>query len=291
MTPLLGIDISHHQGREGMSRLRFRALDKAGVGFAIIRASIGTLTDGAFGPNRERAEAQGWEVGAYHYLVADTVADVGRQMDTFARTVREHGGLSDAVPMFIDVEWTRDEPRLRWRRDVQAAADALRRELPPKRHVNVYTSEGYWRALGNPDGAETFDELWQARWPRGRVDEATDLPERPPLAGFGGWRRSPLWQFGPLRYRAGGHPQSLDGNAWYGTAEGFRALGGESVPSPLPDRPRYRAGHNALLDSVLLALPGIEPASMPGPAWPAGVEAAREALAAALGELRIEGGT
>jgi len=288
VTPLLGIDISHHQGRAGMSLARFRALRDAGVSFCIIRASIGTLTDGAFGVNRTRAERMGMAVGAYHYLVPAAIAAPEDQMDRFVSAVDANGGHD--IPMVVDVEWAKDAPRLFWRRDVRPAGRRVRSILGGGHPVGLYTSAGYWEALGNPPGDPTFDYLWQARWTIGRASSVSELPASPPLANFGGWRNVPLWQFGALSFTVGaGRPHELDGDAFYGSIDEFRSLGTVLTPRPVEHGRRFRKGFNAMLESVLATLPTIQAPTDPGSGdqFPLGVAAARDAVEEAIGQLRI----
>lgn len=288
MDPLIGVDISRYQGADGIAEATLRRLRReAEAVFVINRASIRLAFDPSFGPNRALATSLGMDFGAYHFLAHGSVR---RQAETFYDSVMTNGGWK-GVGAFLDVEsYTvggRVVPSLcpRWL-DVVSFVRRFR-ELAPGHPIWCYTSEGYWTGgyVHNADGDALFDGLWQARWIDGDPVSDITLPPRPPRAGFGGWGTTPLWQWGAIRMQRG----TIDGDAFYGTRDEFRAIAGRVRP-PIPDRPNYALGYSAALTEIAAAVPAvIVPAGPPGPAYPAGVDAARADVLAAVERLRVKG--
>jgi len=272
MTPILGIDISKWQGVSGMSEGRFDACHRAGIRFAVMRASVRTDADPSLTANVRRARARGWEVvGAYHFLYHGSIRE---QAAVFARRV------GDLLP-FLDVE-----AKGVTLTDVREFV-ARFRELRPDRPIGCYTAEGPWRSLtGNADGAAIFTgPLWDARWTeRGNLADAT-LPATGPRPAYGGWREAALWQFGVL----GVGRDVVDCDAFYGTQAELRELAtGRPTAPPLEERPRYAVGYNAMVDAARAAVEAAVPAvEVPGPAWPKGRDDARADLLDAVGNLRM----
>ena len=266
MGPILGIDASVCQGARGMSFKRFKDLGDAGVGFGIFRATIGTNVDSSVRTNTSRANKAGWVTGTYHFLFPGNGAS---QAETYAK----HCGDGLAI---LDVE----QSGVSWR-DVK---DFVRRfrELRPRMPIGCYTSEGAWRNLtGNADGEALFDYLWQARWTQLGTNDVTDLPASAPRAGFGGWRKAPLWQYGAFRVR--GYP-IIDGNAWYGTLDELRALGKAARP-PVEERLKYVQAYNGMVTNAEVdTASSLSPAGS-GVAWDKGVADARIDIAEAVGGL------
>jgi len=260
----LFIDVSHWQGEGGMALARWRALAKCRVRAAIIKASQGTgFVDDAVGRNVARARKVGMEVGLYHFLDA---SDPERQAAHFLRTAkrantgkdargRDRAGTLRDLLLVVDVErnpGAGGSPRgYHVRRFLRAV-----RKRAPRNTLLVYSGEGYWRAIGNPDMRDEADGLWQARWDgRKHRCKAPNLPAQPPRAGFGGWNGRPaFWQFGALRYQVAGKGYRLDGNAFYGGLGRLRALfrtvdpvKPEPEPPVPPDAETWREQYNALV--------------------------------------------
>lgn len=288
-TPILGIDASKWQGLKGLPDAHWRALKDKGVAFAICRASIGTMWDPSFPYNRERAEKHGIVFGAYHFL--EQGIDTQAQAASFVRHIDKTGGAPGVIAV-LDVEWSAGEDPLTWNR-VRGFGREMRSGLPKDHPRVIYSAEVYIRAMGNPDLRPLFDQLWQARWccTNPPVNGVEDLPARPPRAGFGGFSgRPPLWQFGAFHYRVNGRRDSIDGNAWYGTLEELEALSNPpATPVPIEERPRYRQAYNLVVTGSASAAAAVPDPVDPGhgPAWAAGIEAAREDVESALSGLVI----
>ena len=282
MEPIIGIDISIYQWPQGVPFGILGRLHRMGVRFLIGRATIGTTPDKSFPPNRKRADARGWVPGGYHFLYPGVNAVA--QAEAYLRVLDQTGG--PRLLCELDVETNRGErPTIR---QVDSWVERFRKEHP-RQPLGLYTSRSIWGSYGNPDITDLgFDYIWQALWPRG-VNTPADLPERPP-AGFGGERRTPLWQWGSLEVKS---PTSdrvirLDGNAWYGSLAELEALTRPERP-PLVERPAYRMAYNDTIGAALQALAGL---ALPGgtPAQRAGQEAALEAAKDAVSELVLTTG-
>jgi GH25 family lysozyme M1 (1,4-beta-N-acetylmuramidase) len=83
---LTGIDVSHWQ-----SAINWPQVKAAGVKFAFAKATEGTkVVDGRYAGNRDRAEAAGVSIGAYHFGRPDrTTNDAVREANWFV----DHAGL------------------------------------------------------------------------------------------------------------------------------------------------------------------------------------------------------
>lgn len=295
MTKHLGVDVSHWQGENGLPIAQRDRLVEGGVEFAIFKISESTgFVDPAADENIRRARAVGLLVGVYHFLTGG----MGRaQARHFLQTAKRlNGGTLANLLLVVDVEaapWARN-PRAR---DVRRFVSVVNKAAP-KNSLVIYTGEGYWRAIGNPDMAPHVDGLWQARWDGARHTlEDPNLPAFPPRAGFGGWGgRPPLWQYGQLHYVADGQGHAIDGNVFYGSDAELRDLFTTRKPRPdVSERPKYVAGYNAMVGEADAELPyladppyALDPDAPPHPVWTSGVDEAREDIAAAVKALRIK---
>ena len=94
--PVLGVDVSHHQGP-----IRWSELRSSGISFAFIKATEGAdHQDAAFALNWQQAGAAGVARGAYHFFTF--CADGSAQADNFIATVPALGG---ELPPVADVEF------------------------------------------------------------------------------------------------------------------------------------------------------------------------------------------
>ncbi len=287
MKKQLGIDASHWQGERGMSGKWLDKLVKCGVRWAIFKATQGTgFVDPSFAANRRKAEKRGILVGAYHFLQR---GNGKAQADHFLRTVRATGATRD-IPLIVDVERVptptpADDP------DWRTVRDFLRRirQKAPRSERWVYSSSGYWRSIGNPDVNGLADALWQARWDGKRhTCQWPDLPKVPPRAGFAGFGRTPLWQFGSFKVWLDGKWRSIDGNAFYGSEKQLmKVFTGRKPRPPVEERPRYVECYNDAIDEI------VEGIDFPGSVTPAicdaGDQAARADVVAELQKMRLGG--
>lgn len=98
-----GIDVSYAQGT-----IDWQAVKESGVKFAILRASRGSITnsskgsqDTTFEYNVTEATKAGIDVGVYHYLYAETVADAKKEAKFFIKTISPY---KITYPVVLDVE-------------------------------------------------------------------------------------------------------------------------------------------------------------------------------------------
>lgn len=283
---ILGVDFSAHEGSAGVSDAVLKQCAEGGVQFLINRASLGTsYIDTSYVRNIRRAEQLGWVTGGYHFLTHGRGA---LQADRFVGAMRKAtGGLKDRLAV-LDVEWAGSD-RMAWPNynDVEEFADRFF-QLTGGHTLIIYTAEAYWTGakIGNQPGKK-FGPLWQARWTGGEPITNVTLPDKPPVAGFGGWNgRPPLWQFGQLRLKAGG----VDGNAWYGTIEELRELAGPRK-EVVADK-GYDDGFTVAISAISSGIADIKvPPSDPGApsayakGYKRGVADARDTSASAVSRL------
>lgn len=98
-----GIDVSYAQGAIDWELVR-----SSGVSFAMIRASRGYISDEKpmakdvmFDYNITEATKAGINVGVYHYLYAETVADARKEAKFFLETIKPY---NITYPVVLDVE-------------------------------------------------------------------------------------------------------------------------------------------------------------------------------------------
>lgn len=290
MSKHLGIDVSHWQGESGLPVPHWQRLRECPVEFAIAKATQGTwMVDQTADENVRRARAVGMHVGLYHFLEHGQGAAQAAYFLAAARRING-GSLADLL-LVVDVERVppegtpADDPRAA---DVRDFARAVSRAAP-RNQLWVYSSEGYWSAIGNPDLSGLVDGLWQARWDGERhTCEAPALPPFPPHAGFGGWRSTPLWQYGSFKYQVASSMHSIDGDAFYGTDAALRALFTTKPRRPTPER-SYRTGYNAALAELRMEAARLAPADGTAPGYRKGWKAATDDAARRLGRMRLGG--
>lgn len=98
-----GIDVSYAQGT-----IDWTAVKESGVQFAMIRSSRGPVSstrpsaeDTMFKYNVTEATKAGIQVGVYHYLYAETVADAKKEAQFFIKTISPY---QITYPVVLDVE-------------------------------------------------------------------------------------------------------------------------------------------------------------------------------------------
>ena len=247
--PELFVDISHWQGEPGLADSAFAQLKKCGVRAVIIKATQGTSwVDVSFATNLQRARKHGLLVGCYHF--ADGKPGKA-QAQHFISTVRKiNGGNLKDLLLVMDVERNPGAGGNAKAVTVRSFAKEVQR-VARRNTLLCYTAAGYWSQIGNPDLADLFDGLWQARWDgQKHTCKASNLPAKPPRAGFGGWTTARFWQFGSYRFGT----RKMDGNAFYGSLAKMRDLFETSAPvkpppepPPPPDSAAYRNDYNGWL--------------------------------------------
>ena len=280
MTPILGIDVSKWNWPRGIPPSQYPRLESAGVRFVIGRASVGHEVDTSFVNNVERTTNRGWVAGAYHFLEH---GEGKGQADLFVKRCRVAWGdhQCDGLLMALDVELT-SRNHVDWQ-DVREFV-ARFRILMPRHPLGIYSNRGSWLALGSHDAAQWFDWEFQALYSVHGQKPPVELPPHPPR-GFGGLP-APLWQWGPLL--VDGH--RLDGDAFYGTGAELRKLGKVANPTPVNERPAYRAGYAESLGLVRAAIGTMSAKHDAGhPAYAVGSRAALDDADDAVAALGLTG--
>lgn len=268
MAAVLGLDVSSENWSRGIPYRLLPRMHRAGIRFLMARASLGTVADPAFDDNRVKAFKRGWTPGAYHFMKAD---DPVGQAEAFAKRINATGG-PDNLLIAVDLEAGTDSYA-----DVRTFMERLR-TLVRRHPIGLYTNQSTWVRLDNHDATNLFDWLWQARWLLYHQKPPLEVPDFPPR-GLGGLPTL-MWQPGP--YEFAGH--RLDGDAFYGSADDLKMLASQRDRVPLPERPAYRKGYNAMILSAQIAISGATVADG-FPAFRAGVQAAREDAIQAVREL------
>ena len=145
-------------------------------------------------------------MGAYHFF--HYRKDGRRQARHFLATLRKTTGLSQLLPLVVDVETLPSlgtPNRTRARSRLHALLDELYRQTGS--YPMIYTSSHMWKQVaGEPLGFGRYP-LWVACWKCDRVH----MPR-----GWSSWR---FWQFGQFRF-GGGLPR-LDGNVYAASQSGL----------------------------------------------------------------------
>lgn len=176
------LDLSHNNN---MDPIDFGALQRAGVGGIVLKASQGTgFTDPKFNQRLAGAKAANLLVGAYHFGTGD---DLGRQVDQFCSVVAAAGASFDGVIAALDVEpnpipsgttMTVDQAEA-WVGAFRARTKALPLVYGGANHLGANNG-----STGRPNLAAC--PLWIAEYP----NQASTRPG--PLPGWSSWT---LWQY------------------------------------------------------------------------------------------------
>jgi lysozyme len=142
--PVVGVDVSHHQGR-----IDWAAVAQSGVSFAFVKASEGTdFRDRRFSQNWQAARAAGIVVGAYHFF---TFCSEGREQARHFRSVvpAEPG----ALPPAVDVEFAGNCRSWTSEAQIQAELVAFVAEIERTfgRSPVLYTTEDAFRRVIPPE--------------------------------------------------------------------------------------------------------------------------------------------
>lgn len=248
----LGVDVSRWQRSVG-----WRTLQSAGVSFAALKASQGTvLRDPLLRAHFSGAKNAGLVTGVYHWL--DPTQSAGRQIDHFTEVC---SGLDfDFAALDVEQYWQSWQewvehrivhciPPERISGCVREAAETLRAAV--KKPVVIYTRASFVRTYAEPMQDWLADwPLWLAHYPypRGRVNlgweklmqdhlpkiDGPSLPE-----GATEWH---FWQFSGDRFVLPGADTPLDLNFFNGSEDQLRAWCGVE-PAPvieIPDGEKLR---------------------------------------------------
>jgi lysozyme len=211
--PILGIDVSHHNGA-----IDWDIAARAGIAFAYAKATEGAaFTDRQFGANWTGIRNAGLLRGAYHFL--RPALPVAVQAERFVSLVGTPAP-GDLPPM-LDLEETsakagEDEwARVAKSRRVALATEWLERvERALGRRPIVYTRAGFLADVLGAPGALTRYPIWLAHYtnqPQPRIPD--------------GWERWALWQYSQTG-RIAGLACALDMDRFNGSLAELRALAG-----------------------------------------------------------------
>jgi GH25 family lysozyme M1 (1,4-beta-N-acetylmuramidase) len=248
--PLFGIDVHPEYQR----RLNFERARAEDYEFCMIKASEGPYRDGdryvpsGFKQFFRRAEAEGFVMGVYHFLVSTSAKE---QAEHFLRTIESVGGPEDKILM-VDFE---DHPN----RALTPGNEQLEGFISAVKHrvgdhpIVIYAGKGFWTG-GHPSGdfdRYGADVAWDAYYlnmnpiyPRRFYSDSEHSFHRAGLPW--GWGRrwgevEPwFWQFTSAGKVAG---LNIDVNAYRGTREQLLRLTGFEDRDEAGDGRREHRGH------------------------------------------------
>lgn len=94
------IDLSHHNGE-----IDFKKVRDSGIDTVFLRTGFGFYSqkqiDKRFYENYDKARAEGFRVGAYHYSYALSPADAAREAEAMVKII---GNRKFDLPLFFDIE-------------------------------------------------------------------------------------------------------------------------------------------------------------------------------------------
>ena len=207
---VLGIDISHHNGK-----VDFRGVKADGFKYCFCKATDGlSFIDPRFLENWNGARDSGLLRGAYHF--AQPTLSARAQAEHFFAVVgaRQPGDL----PPVLDLEKVTSLPAgavVDWALEFMARAAELFKVDPI-----LYTGPGYWGSqLGQTSRLKNY-LLWEAHY----------TENRQPLA-MTPWSRFTLWQFTD-KGRSAGISTNVDVNRFQGSEDELLVLAGVSEAEP-----------------------------------------------------------
>lgn len=135
MDKILGIDVSHWQGK-----IDFERVKKSGIKFVILKAGgsdAGFYEDKTFKRNYEAAKKAGIDVGAYYFVGRDFYGVEAGVADA-KRFLKIIGGCQLEYPVFLDVETTQPVKK----EEATEAAIAFCEEMENNGYfVGIYSSD------------------------------------------------------------------------------------------------------------------------------------------------------
>ena len=149
-----GIDVSKWQ--KGFNFDRAKA---EGVEFVILRAAYSTSKDVCFDDFYNQCKAKGIPVGAYHYSMAQTVADAKEEAEVMLGILR---GKQFEYPVYIDVE---DKVQKALGKDLLTAIIDTYCDTLEKAgyYVGIYSTYLFLRDYTHIDRLDRYDK-WIAQW-------------------------------------------------------------------------------------------------------------------------------
>lgn len=213
---IYGIDASHYQ-----ELIDWKKVKSSGVGFAILKASEGTLyTDPMFEQNVRGALENGILPGSYHFFLPRL--DAAQQARHYAEVLKSTLGTCACLPPCIDLE-TAGLGREGLNQAVQVFLHEL--ESLTGRRGMIYTSPGFWNTYlpvpvlsGNRLLRSNVD--WAVAHPLWLAHYTTGWPSQVyPWAGWTFWQYSSGGRIGGIRTR-------VDLDLFNGSADDLAAFSG-----------------------------------------------------------------
>ena len=254
--PIFGIDV-HSEYQRGLNFERARA---EGYEFCVVKATEGPYRDGeryvpsGFKEFFRRAEAEGFVMGVYHFLVSTP----GKaQADHFLRTIEDVGGPEDKILM-VDFEEYGSHPALTPGNDELGDFIAEVRRRVGNHPIVVYSGRGFWNGGDSSGDFSQYgaDVAWDAYYlhmdpvqPRRFYADSEQSFQNAGLSWGWGKRWGDVepwfWQFTSAGGVAG---MNIDVNAYRGTREQLLALTGAKVAGGIGGA---GAGHEGDGDQVV----------------------------------------
>ena len=150
-----GIDISTWQ-----PNYPYSAATKEGVEFAIIRAGYAEKKDDQFENHYKAAKEQGWDVGAYWYSYATTVAEAKKEAQAFLKAI---AGKKFELPVYMDVE----DPSMKGlgKTKLNAIITAFAEVMENAGYYfGVYTNVDWYRNYISGSELNKKYDWWVAQW-------------------------------------------------------------------------------------------------------------------------------
>lgn len=214
---IYGIDASHYQ-----EEIDWKKVKASGVGFAILKASEGTVyEDPLFEENVRGALENGILPGSYHFFLPRL--DAAQQAKHYFEVLKASVGKRACLPPSIDLE-TAGLGKEGLNQAVRVFLQEL--ESLSGRHGMIYTSPGFWSTylpvpVFSQNRLVRSNVDWAASHPLWLAHYTTGWPMQVyPWAGWNFWQYSSSGKIGGIRTR-------VDLNLFNGSAEDLAALSGE----------------------------------------------------------------
>lgn len=156
-----GIDVSYAQGA-----INWQAVRDSGVKFAFLRASRGSTVnpsrgseDTTFKYNVTEATRVGINVGVYHYLYAETVADARKEAKFFIKTIAPY---KITYPVVLDVE-EQSQANLGKKKITQIAKAFLDEVSAAGYYAMLYSNKSWLTQYLDMSQLSGY-EVWLAQW-------------------------------------------------------------------------------------------------------------------------------
>ncbi len=253
--PIFGIDV-HPEYQRGLNFERARTEDYE---FCVIKASEGPYRDGdryvpsGFKQFFRRAEAEGFVMGAYHFLVSTPAR---AQADHFLRTIESVGGPEDKILM-VDFEEHPNRALSPGNDQLEGFISEVKRRVGDHPIV-VYAGKGFWTGGDSSGNFARYgaDVAWDAYYlhmdpvyPRRFYADAEHSFHRAGLPWGWGKRWGDVepwfWQFTPAGKVAG---MNIDVNAYRGVHQQLLKLTGmkdrDGDENGRDDRKRHAGGRD-----------------------------------------------